>query len=78
MTSHYSSDPRVPPARVDHLGRHDRRLRDAPVTLPTPERPPHETPPSETPPPPAVDADPTYADFLEPDAGDRELPGQTG
>jgi hypothetical protein len=59
MTSHYDSDPSVPPARVEHLG----RRRSAPargtdgLRLPSPAK--------------AQDPGPSYDDFLDHAEGDE-------
>lgn len=56
MTSSYSRDPRVPPVRVEHLGKHHRSTPRGPVGLPAePVRSKN------------VDEGPTYDDFLEHD-----------
>ncbi|ROQ39487.1 hypothetical protein EDF46_1119 [Frondihabitans sp. PhB188] len=64
MTSSYSSDPRVPPVRVEHLGKHHRSTPHGPVGLPTAA--------------PAPDPGPSYEDFLEPDDTGGEVPDRTG
>lgn len=69
MTSNYSSDPHVPPARVGHLGKHHR----------SPSQSSRGPAPSDGA-PTASDADkgPTYDDFLEHESADDELPDKTG
>lgn len=74
MSSNYSSDPRVPPAKVGHLGKHHRATDHGPVGLPStrpPAAPPRATAGD------VADPGPSYADFLE-DETNGELPGQTG
>lgn len=65
MSSLYSRDPRVPPVRLEHLGKHHRVTAPSPVGLP---------------PAVVHDDGPTYEDFLEPDTseGDEKASGQTG
>lgn len=56
MSSSYSRDPRVPPAHVEHLGKHHKTPTRGPIGLPAE--------PSQAQP---VDDGPTYDDFLEHD-----------
>ncbi|MGA1810919.1 hypothetical protein VH571_00900 [Frondihabitans sp. 4ASC-45] len=66
MTSSYSSDPRVPPVHVEHLGKRRRPSPQAAEELP-PVRP-------------SADQGPSYEDFLELESepGTDELPTQAG
>lgn len=68
MTSNYSSDPRVPPARVGHLGKHRRPASLDPLGLPAVAAQPRD----------AADPEPTYDDFLDHDATGGILPDKTG
>lgn len=65
MTSSYERDPRVPPASVEHLGRHRPTVRSIASSLAGRPR--------------VVDGDgPTYGDFLESDEEAADLPGELG
>jgi hypothetical protein len=68
MTSNYSSDPRVPPAKVGHLGKHTPAANHGPVGLPRVEKRHGES----------ADPGPTYDDFLEHDGREDEVPDKTG
>lgn len=68
MTSNYESDPRVPPAHVEKLGKHRRADPHGPVGLPSGEEPVAVVP----------DPGPSYDDFLEHDGETGTLPDKTG
>lgn len=63
MTSHYERNLEVPPASVEHLGRHRRSaFRTVSPLLSRP----------------SVADEPTYDDFLEPDEAEADLPEELG